>query len=143
MSFDLGVLVLSQVDFINELLLKSSLLHVLPKSVLPNVRFKQSPVCSKMKLYLIPFYQSPVLLRSGFSKMNSSKFLFTKVLTTKVRICWNVFYKSPFYQSPVLPKSSLLKNGILLNSVLTKSVPPLCRRLQKIRLRKGKLNCIC
>jgi hypothetical protein len=69
-----------------------------------------------MEFYQSLFYQNPVPPKSGFSEMNSSKFL-----STKVRICWNVFYQSPFYQRPVLPKSCWLQNDILLNSFLPKS----------------------
>jgi hypothetical protein len=88
--------------------------HVLPKScstkvmfyqtqVLPNsgstkLRFYQSQVNSIIKFCQIPFFQSQVLPKSCSTKVHS----------TKVRICWNVFYQSPFYQSHVLPKSGLL-----------------------------------
>jgi hypothetical protein len=83
--------------------------------------------------------------------MNSSKFLSTKVLSTTVQICWNVFYQSPvltkscllqnnILSNSCLPKSGLLKNGILPNSVLPKSVPP-WRRTKKRSQAKPREDC--
>jgi hypothetical protein len=37
------------------------------------VQFNQSPVCSKIDIYQIPFYQSPFLPKSGFAGIFSSK----------------------------------------------------------------------
>jgi hypothetical protein len=108
---------------------------VLPKSVLPKYSFL------RMEFYNIPFYQGPVPPKSRFAGMCSTKVRFTKVHSTKVRICWSVVYQSPFYQSLVLPKSCLLQIDILPDSFLVSTkvrlyqspfcfVSPITRRLR-------------
>jgi hypothetical protein len=91
----LALYILPKLVLPNSFLLKS----ILPKSGLAGmcstkVRFYQSHVCSKMIFDQISFHQSPVLPKSG---------------STKVQIFENIFYQTPFYQSPFYQSPDLLQ----------------------------------
>jgi hypothetical protein len=103
---------------------------ILPKSRSTNVQLYQITVCSKMIFYQIPFSQSPVLPKSRFSEMYSTKFCSTRVHSNKVRICLNVFYQSPVCLKRVILPNYIVQSPLpcerqeMLHSWQLNSTPP-------------------